>query len=351
MALFRRTPVGRSPGRQQAAAITAFWTWWGERGAGETAAAIQQGEPERTVDAMSRHVQAIDKGLAWELNAGSVGRHVLVVSSEGNPQLRPVARRWRLAAPPADDVWEYSDTRLPARDPAGTQFTIGDVRLDLAAATVFAMVNGATVDVSVHHPAFASIPEQARTLATFLMLDTVLGEAAVETWIGTVEPSTIAALDPVPLTGLRTVVRELTQRFTDGAGRPVWMALEGQAQDGSKVVAGVQVPLRAATAPHLDTYAGMVIPFTDSTPDGLPTEDCLRALADLQRHLAERLGDSGRVVAHETSRGFRILHTYLDGTTPAAEQLRVAVGGWQQGSVQLSVAPDPGWTRVEHLRV
>jgi hypothetical protein len=45
-----------------------------------------------------------------------------------------------------------------------------------------------------------------------------------------------------------------------------------------------------------------------------------------------------------------VLHCYVDGTTPAAEQLRAAVGGWQQGRVRVDATADPGWDRVRHLR-
>jgi hypothetical protein len=73
----------------------------------------------------------------------------------------------------------------------------------------------------------------------------------------------------------------------------------------------------------------------------------LRALED---HLTSRVGNSGAVLAHETSSGRRTLHLYVDSTTPAAEQVRVAVGGWAEGPVRVSVVPDPAWEHVAHLR-
>ena len=44
----------------------------------------------------------------------------------------------------------------------------------------------ARVDVAVHHPEFAAMDEQLRLQVTFLALDSLLGEEAVELWVGEV---------------------------------------------------------------------------------------------------------------------------------------------------------------------
>jgi hypothetical protein len=194
------------------------------------------------------------------------------------------------------------------------------------------------------------MPDPERQLATFLMLDTVLGEAAMETWVGTVSVAAEPPLDSVPLIGLRAVIKELTTRFLDAAGEPTWVQLQGTASDGTAVLASAQIPLRAASAPHLDTHAAVEVSFGDQTPEGLPSPTSLTALRDLEQHLNERLGGSGRIVAHQTHQGVRTLHLYLDGTTPAVDQLRAAIVGWDQGQVNVSVQPDPGWESVRHLR-
>jgi hypothetical protein len=40
----------------------------------------------------------------------------------------------------------------------------------------------------------------------------------------------------------------------------------------------------------------------------------------------------------------------VDGNSPAVEQLRPAIAGWEQGKVELVTEPDPGWEHVRHLR-
>jgi hypothetical protein len=353
VALFRRKPkdTRRDPAvlAAQRAAVAAFWAWWTAEGAGRTAAAIAEHEPTRMVPHLSDRVHAIHRDLGWELAAGSLSEHVLVVTPEGDPALRAVARRWLLAAPPSDLVWEYSDVRPPTKDLEGTTLTIASKRLDLASALVGARVAGTAIDVVVHHPEYPDMTREDRDRATFLLLDAALGESAVETWIGGVTSSTIPSLDPVPLLGLRSVVAEIAARFTDADGQASWSLLSGTAADGSAIVAGTQVPLRPVTAPHLDTHVAVAVPYTGRNPAGLPDDASLQALHDLENHLAERLGTSGRLVAHQASSGVRVMHLYVDGSTPAAEQVRAAVAGWTEGTVTVEVREDPGWKGVAHL--
>jgi uncharacterized protein DUF695 len=350
VAFFRRSSSTSRPGTANSQAITDFWSWWEAQGAMDTAMAIVDGRPERMVPELSKRVNAIQLGLAWELGPGRENTHVLVVSARGDASLRGVARRWRRAAPAADGLWEYSDSRFPAADPSVVTLTLGETAIDVASATASARVSGADLDVAVYHPAFAGLPEDQRQLATMLMLDTVLGEAAVETWVGSIETSTEQSLDPVPLTGLRSVARELEERFTDADGEPAWVMMEGMTQTGEMVLAGAQIPLRAATAPHLDTYVGLTLPFIDQTPQGLPAPETMASLRNFEEHINARLGESGRIVAHESHAGIRLLHLYVDGNSPAVEQLRPAIAGWEQGKVELVTEPDPGWEHVRHLR-
>ena len=337
-------------GTSDVEAINRFWSWWQAEGAEQTALAIVDHEPERMVAALTKRIKAIQAGLAWELGPGNDSTHVLVVSAEGDPELRGVARRWRRAAPAPDGLWEYSDTRLPSANPGEVTLTLGETDVDIASASAWARVTGADLNVAVYHPAFGGLTEEERRLATLLLLDTVLGEAAVETWIGSIDTAVEEPLDPVPLIGLRAVIRELTERFTDAEGDPAWALMEGSTQDGERVLALAQIPLRAATAPHLDTYVAVSVPYTDRTPEGLPDDGSLTPLQNFGDHLSARLGDSGRLVAYETHGGVRILHLYVDGSTPAVEQLRPAIAGWDQGQVSMTATPDPGWQHVQHLR-
>src|SRR6478609_4186808 len=320
MSFLRRKQSDAGP--DEHGTIAAFWQWWTESGAALTAEAIAGRDPDAMVSALSERVDAIDPGLAWELGPGSDSSHVLVVTSEGNPDLRPLSRRWRMAAPPADPTWAYSDVRLPAPDVQDVVLRLGEVDLDAGSASADVRVEAAQIDVVVHHPRFAELPEDAQRTATFLLLDAVLGEADVETWIGQIATSTMPALDPVPLVALRAVVADVRAQHIGPDGEPHWVMLNGTTPDGKTILASAQMPLRASTTPHLNTYIPIIIPFRDRTEQGLPGPASLTALRSLEDHLTALLGESGRVVAHQSHDGVRILHVYVDGTTPAAEQVR-----------------------------
>ena len=347
MSLFR-SPAARVAAAQ-ADAVTKFWSWWQAKGAQQLAAAIDDHQPERMIDAMAKHLTPIHAGLVWEYGLDAA-RHVLIVSADGDPALRPVASRWRRAAPAPDRTWSYSEHRPPAADPNATVITLGTAQIDVTSAIVDADVSGTHVDVTMYHPGFASLPADQHMATAFMLLDTVLGEAAVDSWLGTVAPATEPPAHPVPLVDLRTVVRQLEASFTDVEGERSWRLTRGTTESGDPMLASAQVPLRATSAPHLDTYLEVSVGFSEWTSDGLPGKGSLQELRDLQDELNRRLGGSGRVVAHETRRGVRTLHLYVDGTTFAIKQLRAALNGWNQGTVSVIERPDPEWDCVQHLR-
>jgi hypothetical protein len=125
--------------------------------------------------------------------------------------------------------------------------------------------------------------------------------------------------------------------------------MEGTTADGHRLVATAMVPLRSVQLPHLDTHVAVSVPYKAAREDGLPLDETLSHLRDFEDHLTDRLGDSGRLLAHETAAGHRILHYYVDGTTPAAAQVEAAIAGWPDGRVTVNVSTDAGWEGVRHL--
>lgn len=329
--------------------VGAFWAWWTAEGRALADASIAGGPNDALVAAMSRRVSAVHPGLAWELSPGRDAEHCLVVSPEGDPALRGAARRWVKGAPAADTTWEFADSRQSNRDPESMTLEVGGQTISFADVVVGARREGARFDVSVHHPAFASLDERARITITFLSLDTALGETGVELWVGEVTPSVVPPLDGFGLTGLRAVVRDLEAEFTDDDGQPQWVILHGDGASGP-LVAMAQVPLHPATAPDLDTHAGVAVPYADQTESGLPGHEALTELRALEDSIGEVLGDRGRVVAHQSHAGVRLLHVYIDSTADdAVPSLTAVCDPWPQ-DVRITVAPDPGWANVVHLR-
>lgn len=329
--------------------VTAFWEWWTAEGRALADASLADGPNDDLVAAMSRRVSAIHPGLAWELSPGHQAEHCLVVSPEGNSTLRGAARRWVKEAPAADATWEFADSRQANREPESMTLEVGGQTISFADLVVGARREGAKVDVTVHHPAFASLDQRARVTITFLSLDSALGETGVELWVGEVNPSVVPPLDGFGLAGLRAVVHDLETEFTDEDGRPGWAILNGDGDSGP-ILAMAQVPLHSATAPDLDTHAGVAVPYSDQTDSGLPGPDALTELRALEDSINEALADRGRVVAHQSHAGVRLLHVYVDSTADdAVPSLAAVCDPWPQ-DVRIRVTPDPGWDNVAHLR-
>lgn len=345
MRLFRRDARPHEP----AAAIAAFWEWWDAEGRAVVTAAIGDREPERVAGTLTEAVQAIHPDLAWEVAAGDLAQHVLVVTAEGDPELRPLASRWLRASPAVDETWEYAAARQPTPDVEQVVLGIDDRELAFSDIEVAARREGCHLEVSVFHPLFRDLEEQVQGQVAFLALDAALGEDDVEAWVGEITPSTEPPLDGFGLAALRSVVRDLRADNTDDDGTPNWVIMEAHGVDGP-VMALAQVPLSPTTAPTFDTHVAVLVPYTDLTEQGYPGPGSLGPLRALEEHLSERIEGSGRIVAHQSHRGMRVLHIYVDSTTPAVEQMRAAVEAWEQGRIRVQVTPDPGWHNVAHLR-
>ena len=325
-----------------------FWAWWTAQGADACARAIATGDASDLVDPLSARVAAVQEGLAWELAPGTTAQHRLVVTAEGAPDLRGPARRWLREAPAPTATWEYADTR-GGGDVTGAVLELGEDRLALDDLQVAATRVGNHLDVVLQHPSLALLPDDARSTVAFVALDTALGEVDVETWIGAVETAVDPVAGSVPLRDLPAVVAGVRADNLTDEGLPVWTLMRGTGPDGEVLVAAT-VPLSSAVAPELDDHVTVRVPYTGRTAEGFPDERSLTALRGLEDHLTDRLGGSGRLVAHETSAGTRVLHYYADSTTPAVAVLRAAVTGWGEGPVDVGAEHDPGWLGVRPFR-
>lgn len=258
-----------------------------------------------------------------------------------------MAGRWLAAAPPPDETWEYHAARQA--DPASFEavLEIAEVRLELAGIRFAFTVDEerCQVDVTCVHPEIAVLPEGGRAQVTFLTLDWLLGEEAVELWVGAVD---FAATHPSarPREDLVGAVTGLAERHR----KPRWALLRGQRPDGSAVTALAQQPLKAPRWPRFDTHVAVTLPFRGVRDSGLPLDPSLDALRAFEDQLTTAVGDDGDLVAHETSAGTRTLHYYVDGDGPAGKALASAAPGWTEGRARTTTTYDPALDGVRHLR-
>lgn len=207
MGFFRRRVDPQTVRRQQDDAITAFWQWWATEGRPlATAVFDDHADPRPVADAVVPRLSAIHRGLAFETGAGVAARHVLVVTAAGDPTLRDVADRWLAAAPAPDAAFEYDAWRRPVADPDGVAVDLGGGRLALADVRAVLAPRDGLVDVLAWHPAFADLPDEARGQITFLLLDALLGERAVEMHVGAVAWTASEPADARPLLDLRDLL-------------------------------------------------------------------------------------------------------------------------------------------------
>lgn len=212
MSLFRRSPSPDEVRARQDAAIDAFWAWWGAEGAARAAQLFDgEGQPDELsalAEDVGARVQAIAP-LAFETGPGRGARHMLVVTPAGDPDLRDVAERWLAAAPAAGDAFEFATWRQPVADAAALVLEYGATPVALGEAAAVIVEEGGQVHVTVSHPRFGQMPEDDRAQVTFLFLDALLGEQAVEEHVGEIAWTSDRAPGAVALTDLAAVVERL----------------------------------------------------------------------------------------------------------------------------------------------
>jgi len=337
---------GRRRRKDPTEAITEFWVWW-SHARPRVAAAIEDGTTEKLADEISDQVHAIHDKLQWELSKGTRSRHSLVVAPAGDPALRATVARWLAVAPAADPLFEYHGSRQPDDNVFSARMQIAGQDLELSELRfAFSVAEGAhDVDVAVYHPVFAVLAPQAAQQVTFLALDWALGEEQVELWVGRVDTLTTPVPDLRTGPELRAAVDDLAAGHTE----PLYAMLSGEDRHGTPIMAMVQVPLKPARWPRLDTHVAVTLRFA-ARDNGLPTEESLEELRDIEDRIIDAVGRDGEVVAHETSGGVRTIHVYVDGATGAGNA--AVAGTAAAGSLRptTKVTYDPSFSRVGHLR-
>jgi hypothetical protein len=341
--LFRRRSTGVPPSD-----FTSFWDWWSAEGRAQAERSFDRPLEDTFRDAMDTHVHEVG-ALSWELTDDDPSGHVLVLRAGEDPTLRPLARRLVLAAPD-DPGWTYTDFRPPAPEPESVLIGVAQgPAVDLARVQVSARMEVGRFDVQVHHPAFAELIEDDRRLVTSLAIEAALGEVDAQLWLGEVQPVEFDPIDGFGLSALRSVVHDLKRQRLDPNGEPRWVILRGETADGL-LLAMVRSPLDPVTAPHLDTYVSLTLPYGERVAGGQPSDTSLEALRAFEHRLAARLGNDGQVVAHLSTDGIRTFHLYVDSTTGALGTVKDVARSWDEGPTSVHDMLDPSWHAVAHLR-
>lgn len=339
MGLFRR----RSSSSSAAEAIAEFWQWW--PGVRERLAEAG-GEPDdELAGELARRVARLHADLTWEISVPPEGRRVLTLSGGGRDDLRTITERWVRAAP-EDDSWEFRPAL--AADPSALDavFRLDEHELELSHVALGVRVDArqARVNVTLYHPDFLFLPEDARQITARRALTLALGEDDVSRWIGEITPAEEKPIDALGLSALPAVTRQLSDAPGD------WLTGETRTPRGRPALVKVRFPLRRVDYPLCDTHVLVSVPYAHANPDRLPVNPSASALNDFGERL-ESLGAEAMLAAYETGDDHRVFHVYADSKSGALAEIDQLAAGWQEGKVRIATRPDPKWAALGPYRM
>ena len=334
MGFFRRS---RDTSSASNPAIAGFWDWWGQARP-RIEAALDKELTADLVEEISMRVHAIHPDLQWEMG-GEPAAPVLTLSGGGVGELRGVTERWVRAAP-GDTGWTFHPARRPDPELLAHKLSLGDHEFDLEYVRLGMRADGkrARVHISVYHPDFLFVPEDAQRQVAAHVLDWALGEDDVARWIGEVTIATDQPADALPPDTLAAVVEQIAAPFQE----PNWLSGEGRTPRGHPAHIGLRFPLHRQDYPLCDLHVAVAVPYANSNPDRLPVAPSSAALKAFEERL-NGLGNRAVLAARETGDGQRVFHLYADPDSGVLAELDQLAAEWQEGRAKVASTPDPGW--------
>lgn len=319
--------------------IDAFWRFWAES-CEAIEKSIGDGSLAKWVEAISRAVTAIDPDLDWEFGAGKHAAHYFCLSAKGDPIKRITTERWRARGPGDGAVFEFHAARPgDARDVAlpvvvdEHTFLGSDFRIH-----VDVDESRARAHLQLWHPTFASASEQLRTIATFITLDSVLGEDDVERWIGAVE---LVSGPPEGGVDLAALV-QLVDRLRATSAEPCFVVLEGTLPTGAPAFVTANHRIKRADHLLMDVHVEVELTLREPTIEGLTTSGEAERLGASEDALLVALGHDAVWIARETLEGRRVIHFHVAQVGPAIAR----IGAWAEHLEwphEIRAELDPTW--------
>jgi len=180
----------------------AFWTWIAAH-VGDLRAITRGDEP--IMDELAARLRAVDPGLAFEVGVGTAPFE-LIISADGVRDKFPVVQRLVAAAPPITGL-----EPIAFRPRKSADFGIRIEGIELGAGDVWftATPAGATLDVVLYVRGLDGTRDDVRKYATYVLLDTLLGEYDVETRLGGIEWRAAPTAPAAPLRPLTELPAEV----------------------------------------------------------------------------------------------------------------------------------------------
>lgn len=314
-------------------AIAAFWREWPPlRDSLEQE--LAQGEYGDGTEQLTDLTEAIDPGLEWDLLPGIEARYALCLSAASDPALRPLTEQWVRAAPEPDGGWEYHPARIPVTPVA---LEVGSFRIHPRDVLVVIEPDQSREDLNltVGHPDFAGLDEVLQLQVVFRLLDDLLGEDLMESWVGSVDVVPHPLSWGVPLLDLADEVH----RHEASATGQKWEFIEEEDEELGDSRLFINRALKRLKHLDLDFVATVSIEVQSFDPV---------LVREVEKDLAGILGTEGVIYAHRAFDDFTVLYAYVG--EGVADEVRQLADRWSPRVYEVMVEPDSGWDTYEEMR-
>lgn len=184
-----------------------FWKWFV---ANSERLFYFEREQERIFDELQTQLHRVAVGLTFEIGQIDHGKREFVVSADGIPELFPHVEKLVAAAPPLTQ-WQVTAFRRPM--PIGFVIKMEGLQLGPDDIWFMAEPDGDLTGLVLYIRDLDATNDAILGNAAYILLDTALGEYAVETLVGFVErrplPADPAASGLRPFREIRSAIRNL----------------------------------------------------------------------------------------------------------------------------------------------
>jgi hypothetical protein len=322
--------------------FSAFWAFWTENEAA-LFDGVQTGLDEALIAAVSAQVHALHDDLGWEFGPGQDGLS-FALKTGGAPEQRRVARGW-LASAPAFDRWQFFDAIPPAPIEKVQNFALrfgeDDIQFSDLRFAIDPEDDRQRVHVQGFHPVLVGAEKQHQLSVLYTVLDTTLGEAAVELWLGQIDVVEETLEEGLDLAGLRQAVDAHAAAWRE-AGE-AWASARGMNRETEmSVLFTLNMSAKRWDYPLLDTYFELVLSYP-AREDGLPNPSDYETLMDLDEKVCEALPEGVLHLGSRMGEGERVLFGYVDGQD--TNGLRAVVVECLGSDMALRLEKDARWER------
>jgi hypothetical protein len=195
--------------------VDEFWEWY-SRKAAEFYTAIEAKRCGELQPEVSATVDRLLPGMAWVFGPGeNRAGHSFTLSGEGVLARQFVAEYWQAAAPKLHG-WTFYASRQPSDNVRSFRLELDENRnFEPQELWLHPVVDEETekLNLTAWHPLFASIPDNTKWTALFLLLDEALGEHGTQNWIGEIQFADSHLKESIPVWELPDVIRQTESKY------------------------------------------------------------------------------------------------------------------------------------------